>query len=63
MVKPDPAIFHLTLQKLGFEASESIFIDDNPRHVEAAAQLGIHAIQFESAQQLKDDLAGLSVAL
>lgn len=63
MVKPDPSIFRLTLDKLHVGASESIFIDDNPRHIEGAAKVGIHPIHFASADQLRADLAQLGVDL
>jgi epoxide hydrolase-like predicted phosphatase len=62
MVKPSPEIFQLALQKLGVNPAESIFIDDNIGNVEGAAKIGIHSIQFESAAQLKADLAELDVA-
>lgn len=63
MVKPSPEIFQLALEQLGVGAPETIFIDDNPRHVEAAALLGINAIQFESAHQLKSELSKRGVVL
>jgi putative hydrolase of the HAD superfamily len=37
MVKPDPAIFGLVLERLGVRPQESIFIDDSSGHVEAGA--------------------------
>jgi len=46
--KPDPAIYHLTLDRLGVEAEQAIFLDDNVRNVDAACELGIHALQFVS---------------
>lgn len=61
MVKPSPEIFKFALEKLAMEPSETIFIDDNIRHVEAAAKIGIHSIQFKSAEQLKTELASFNV--
>jgi len=63
MVKPNHDIFQLALEKLGVAPSESVFIDDNIRHVEAAAKLDIQAIQFKSAEQLQADLANLGVTV
>jgi putative hydrolase of the HAD superfamily len=42
--KPDPAIFRLTLDRLGVAAGAAVFLDDTRRHVEAARQVGLHAI-------------------
>jgi HAD superfamily hydrolase (TIGR01509 family) len=61
MVKPSAEIFEHTLSKLGVQANEAIFIDDNPKHVAAAAKIGIHGVQFFSATQLKGELARLGV--
>jgi len=61
LIKPDPAIFKLLLSRFGIEASRSVFIDDSPKNVYAAAQLGHHAIQFSNAVQLRRDLASLGL--
>jgi epoxide hydrolase-like predicted phosphatase len=43
--KPDPAIYHLTLERLGDVPPESaVFLDDFAGNVEAATALGIHGI-------------------
>ena len=49
--KPDPAIYHLTLDRLGVAPHEAIFVDDMPANVAAAAELGLHAIQFQDQHQ------------
>jgi len=56
MIKPDPAAFKLTLERLGVEPGEAVFIDDTPEHVEAARKLGIQGIIFTTAAALKDGL-------
>ena len=56
MIKPDPAAFKLTLERLGVEPGEAVFIDDTPEHVETARKLGIQGIIFTTAAALKDDL-------
>jgi FMN phosphatase YigB (HAD superfamily) len=38
---------------------EAIFIDDMAENVQAAAALGIHAIQFESREALCSELSTL----
>lgn len=52
MRKPEPAIYALTLERLGgVDARECLFIDDNELNVEAARKLGMRAVHFESNEQ------------
>jgi HAD superfamily hydrolase (TIGR01509 family) len=53
MVKPQPAVYHSTLKRLGALPHEAVFIDDTSGHVEAAQSLGIHGIRFTNAEQLE----------
>ena len=59
VMKPDPRIFAVLLERTGRRASECLFIDDNAANVAAARQLGFQAIQFESAEQLRAELRRL----
>lgn len=43
--KPDPRIYELTCTRLGVSASRCVFIDDLACNIEAAQELGMHAIQ------------------
>ncbi len=54
--KPFPKIYDLTLARYGFEAHESLFIDDNHRNIEAAAAMNIQTIHFKSPNDLKSNL-------
>jgi len=56
IIKPDPAAFKLTLDRLGTKPGEAVFIDDTPEHVEAARKLGIHGIVFTTAEALNNEL-------
>jgi putative hydrolase of the HAD superfamily len=50
--KPDPAIFALTLERLGGLAPERcVFLDDLDVNCQAARELGMAAVRFESAAQ------------
>lgn len=53
MIKPDPAIFRLLIERYGLVPEHSVFIDDNMKNVTAAQGLGFHAIQFTSAGELR----------
>jgi putative hydrolase of the HAD superfamily len=59
VVKPDPAAFQITLERLGVAPEEAVFIDDTPGHVEAARALGLHGIVFTTAEALSDELDAL----
>jgi putative hydrolase of the HAD superfamily len=59
MVKPDPAIYHHTLQGLGVAAENAMFIDDREANVKAARALGIHAIHLRSLSQLRKEVEAL----
>jgi 2-haloacid dehalogenase len=61
--KPDPAIFRMFLARFGLVAGETVFIDDSDRNVATAASLGIVAIQFKGAAQLRVDLRSLGLPL
>jgi len=47
LLKPEPAIYLLALQRAGAKAEECVFIDDMAVNIEAARALGITSIQFE----------------
>jgi epoxide hydrolase-like predicted phosphatase len=47
--KPDPRIFHITLERLGGVAPErAVFLDDAPGNVAAARAVGLHAIRVDA---------------
>ena len=59
LIKPDPALFKVILERYGLKPDECVFIDDNLPNVEAARNLGINAIHFEKYSQAKDELENL----
>lgn len=61
MVKPDPAIFYLALERLGVAAPEAVFIDDTEEHVLAAKALGIQVLLFTTVEKLRHELAKLGL--
>lgn len=54
--KPDRRIFEILLERYGLKAEECVFIDDNINNVNGAQAAGLHAIQFTSASDLRDEL-------
>lgn len=61
MRKPFNEIYELTLNRFNIEASQSLFIDDNPRNIEAAKKMGINTIHFINPAQLKSELKNLNI--
>ena len=56
LIKPDPAIYQLLLDRYGLNPEECVFVDDLKDNVEAARKIGIHGIVFESYEQAKKAL-------
>jgi len=56
LIKPDPRIYELILQRLGVENQEAIFIDDFLRNVEGARRINMHAIHFRNPHQALSEL-------
>lgn len=44
--KPDPAIFHTAVDRLGVDAGDCVYVDDLDVNVEAAAALGMTAVLY-----------------
>ena len=59
LAKPDPRIFELTIERCGLTPASTIYVDDVRSNVDAARQLGLNALHFENAQQLRSDLEQL----
>jgi HAD superfamily hydrolase (TIGR01509 family) len=53
MRKPDPAIYELTVDRLGdgIAPSECLFVDDVEVNIEAARALGMTAVHFRDNEQ------------
>ena len=56
MVKPDPAIYALALDRFGLKGPEAIFIDDREDNVRAAEAIGIRGHIFRGAAPLEAEL-------
>ena len=59
--KPDPAIYHLALDRFGLAEGEGLFIDDSLPNVEAARANGFHAHHFIDAPTLRAELVALGL--
>jgi len=53
LVKPDPRIFAVFLERIGRSAAECLLIDDSQANLTVAARLGFKTIHFQSPEQLE----------
>ncbi len=60
-VKPEPAIYELTLEKIGKPASECLFIDDSLANIQQANKMGFKTIRFTSPEKLKQELTEMDL--
>jgi 2-haloacid dehalogenase len=61
LAKPDPAIFHLLLNRYELKAQDCLFIDDSMINIEAAARIGFEIHHFKSSAGLRQDLIAASL--
>jgi len=61
MVKPDPRIYDLALERFGLQADRSVFVDDRKDNVTAARERGMTGLHFTSTDALRRDLAALGL--
>ena len=56
LLKPDPRIYTLALEKLGRTPGRAILVDDMQANIEAAVELGLSGIQFRDREQTRLEL-------
>ena len=61
LVKPDPAIYQLALERFKLAPHEAVFVDDNRDNVAGAAALGIGSIHFTDAGALRQELVAMGL--
>lgn len=61
LMKPDPAIYALALERFGLAPGEGLFVDDSLPNVEAARANGFMAHHFTDAHALRAELAALEL--
>lgn len=59
--KPDPKIYRLLEQRTGHDGAELVFLDDLPKNIAAARDLGWHGVVFENPEQAAADLRALGL--
>lgn len=61
VAKPDPAIFHACLARLGATPGEALFIDDKSENAEGARQAGLRAHHYRDLSTLRTELRQLGL--
>jgi epoxide hydrolase-like predicted phosphatase len=59
--KPHKEAFDFVFKKLGVRPEEVIFVDDSPKSLERASEIGYQPILFKNNEQLKADLKKLGI--
>jgi 2-haloacid dehalogenase len=61
LIKPDPAIFRLLLDRHGLAAGRCLFVDDSAANVRGAEAVGMRAHLFRDAPALREALVALGL--
>lgn len=61
LIKPDPAIYEVLLNRYNIKAEESLFIDDNADNITAAIRLGFNTIHYTAEVNLEERLKELNI--
>ncbi|MGN1136146.1 MAG: HAD family hydrolase [Oscillospiraceae bacterium] len=56
VMKPDPVIYNILLQKYGLAPEESVFLDDREVNIKGAQDCGIKGILFTGYEEAKEKL-------
>ena len=59
--KPGKEIFLKVIDQAGFDPAESLFIDDAPANIEAAASVGFKTLYYDINKNLADELASAGI--
>ena len=61
LIKPDPAIYNLLLERNGLDAEHCLFIDDSLKNVAGAEAVGMKAIHFTTPDALRTSLEAMGL--
>ena len=61
LIKPDPTIWNLLLERYQIKAEESVFIDDNAKNIEVAKNLGFICVHIKEDTDLEKELREIGV--
>lgn len=61
VIKPDPRIFAILLERNAIDPATAVFVDDVEKNARAATRLGLHGIHFRSPESLRRELAAVGL--
>lgn len=61
LLKPDPAIYRLALDRFGLEGPDALFVDDRLENIEGAQAVGIKGHHFCDSEILRGELMELGL--
>lgn len=61
LIKPDPKIWEVLLERYQLEPEESVFVDDNPKNIEVAEQMGFVTVHITEETNLENELRRLGL--
>ena len=61
LIKPDPKLYQVLLDRYNLKANESLFIDDNLNNIEAAHKMGFHTIRITEGVDLEKEVKKMGV--
>lgn len=56
LIKPDPKLYQVLLNRYRLKANETLFIDDNIHNIETAQEMGFHTIHFTENMDLEKEV-------
>ncbi|MCR4279859.1 MAG: HAD family phosphatase [Candidatus Komeilibacteria bacterium] len=59
VMKPNPEIYQLALDRAGVVPQDSVFVDDKPEYIAGARAVGMRTILFKDNESFFSDLRGL----
>lgn len=59
IMKPDPRLYHIALERLGCRPEEAVFIDDFAHNIAGAQVVGLHTIHFKPGIDLVREIGRL----
>ena len=59
LVKPDPRIFALAIERCQLSPARTAYVDDMPVNVDAGRAAGLRALRFTTPERLREDLRAL----
>ena len=62
LMKPDPAIYRIILERLDVAPAEAVFVDDRAENIRAARALGLRTVHYRRRDQVMAELRNMGVA-